>query len=175
VGTPVDGVDVSLTGESDGSGTVSVASDAVALGYFPAREEESPRLAGGRFTTEDLARFEGPELFLLGRKSDWINVKGKKVNPREVEAVLHQLEGVRDAVVLAWPVPGRSGEIVRAVVAGAGLDWRRVVDWCRPRLSSHKVPRSVILVDEIPRNARGKVDRDALLALGPEDAGTRSR
>ena len=62
----------------------------------------------------------------------------------------------------------RSGEeIVRAVVACAAgrLDYQRVTAWCRHKLADHKVPRSVIIVDAIPRTSRGKIDRAALLEL----------
>ena len=167
VGAPVEGVTIELLEADEGRGIVSVRSDAVALGYVPEREDSLSRLKPGRFTTEDFAKFEGEELFLLGRKSEWINVKGKKVNPREVESVLMEMAGVREAVVFAQPVPGRVGEVVRAVVACAPAQhgYREIVEWCRPRLSSHKIPRSVIIVDEIPRNGRGKVDRAALLTL----------
>jgi acyl-CoA synthetase (AMP-forming)/AMP-acid ligase II len=46
----------------------------------------------------------------------------------------------------------------------------RVLEWCRDRLAEHKVPRSVVLVDEIPRTSRGKVDREAVLSLRPRRA-----
>jgi long-chain acyl-CoA synthetase len=101
---------------------------------------------------------------------DLVNIKGKKVNPREVEGVLAGLPGVDEAAVLGVAVPGR-GEMLRAVVAcrPGGLTAGEVVAWCRERLSAHKVPRSVILVAALPRNARGKLDRAALLALGTDD------
>ena len=61
-----------------------------------------------------------------------------------------------------------AGEDVRAVVAGrGGLSYEAVHAWCRRHLADHKVPRSIVLVEEIPRNARGKLDRAALLALEP--------
>ncbi len=171
VGTLIAGVSIDLLEPDGDSGTVSVNSEAVALGYVPEPDGSRSRLRDGRFTTEDLAKFEGEELFLIGRKSEWINVKGKKVNPREVESVLMQLDGVREVVVLAQPVAGRVGQIVRAVIAGCPTKhgYRKILEWCRPRLASHKIPRSVIIVESIPRNGRGKVNRPALLALTPGD------
>jgi acyl-coenzyme A synthetase/AMP-(fatty) acid ligase len=165
----VDGVSVTLGPidgeEADDRGVVTVTSPAAAIGYYP---QPSPELGGGRFVTSDVGRLVDGELVLLGRADDVINVRGKKVNPSEVEEVLGRLEGVEEAVVLGVPLAA-GGEMVRAVIAcpGRDLDRERVVGWCRASLASHKVPRSLILVDEIPRNARGKVDRVALRALEP--------
>jgi long-chain acyl-CoA synthetase len=95
-----------------------------------------------------------------------VNIKGKKVNPREVESVLAELGGVEEAVVLGVPVPERGGEVLRAVIAcrPGRLTREEVLAWCRERLAAHKIPRSLILLPEIPRTARGKLDRAALLA-----------
>ncbi|HEV2846889.1 MAG TPA: class I adenylate-forming enzyme family protein [Thermoanaerobaculia bacterium] len=167
VGAPVEGVRVTLEdGEEDG-GAVTVESPAVALGYLPDPDE---RLAGGRFRAGDLATWRDGELALQGRVDDLVNIKGKKVNPREVEAVLSGLPGVEEVAVLGVPVPGRSAEMLRAVVAchPGRLTAGEVVSWCRERLSAHKVPRGVVLVEALPRTPRGKLDRAALRALGAD-------
>jgi long-chain acyl-CoA synthetase len=167
VGSPVDGVRVTLEpveGAANGDGAVLVTSPAVSCGYLPQPDE---RLTGGRFRTGDLATWRHGELHLRGRLDDQVNVKGKKVDPREVENVLAQLAGVDEAAVLGIAA-GRGGEVLRAVVACrlGRLTAEEVVAWCRTHLSAHKVPRSVILVEALPRNDRGKLDRPALLALG---------
>jgi acyl-CoA synthetase (AMP-forming)/AMP-acid ligase II len=164
VGTPVEGVRILLEPVDEGeAGRVVVESAAVAAGYLPDADE---RLAGGRFRAGDLAVWQNGELALRGRVDDLVNIKGKKVNPREVEAVLVGLPGVDEAVVLGLSLAGR-GELLRAVVAcrPGSLTAGEVVAWCRSHLSAHKVPRSVILIAALPRNARGKLDRAALLAL----------
>ncbi|MFL6193886.1 MAG: class I adenylate-forming enzyme family protein [Thermoanaerobaculia bacterium] len=161
VGAPVEGVTVTLD-----DGVVTVESPAASSGYLPDPDE---RLSGGRFRAGDLACWRDGELALLGRVDDLVNIKGKKVNPREVEAILAGLPGVEASTVLGVPMAGR-GEVLRAVVAcrPGAVEAAEVVAWCRSRLSAHKVPRSVILVEALPRNARGKLDRAALLALGVE-------
>ncbi len=162
VGSPVEGVRVTV----DESG-VLVESPAVSSGYFP---DPGERLRDGRFRPGDLAAWKDGELALGGRADDLINIKGKKVNPREVEALLTRLPGVDEAAVLGMAGPeGTSGEILRAVVAcrPGSLTAAGVVAWCRTHLSAHKVPRSVILVEALPRTARGKLDRCALMGLGP--------
>jgi acyl-CoA synthetase (AMP-forming)/AMP-acid ligase II len=190
VGTPVEGARVALQpvrprgadlpglaapaagGEAPGAGAaggggegiVTVASAAVADAYVPDGDE---RLRPGRFVTGDLAEWSGGELVLSGRQDGFVNVKGKKVNPREVEGVIEQLPGVEDVAVLGVPVPERGSEVLRAVIACAPgrLTPAEVLAWCRAHLAAHKVPRSLILVPRMPRTARGKLDRPALLAL----------
>ncbi len=181
VGTPVDGVTVELVEADEGVGRVVVRSPAVASGYVQDvsanGERTSDRLDGKRFVTGDIATFRQGELFLLGRSDDWINVKGRKVNPREVESVLAMLPGVAEAAVLAQPLLDGQGELVRAVIAcpEGALSYQDVVVWCRARLAAHKVPRSILFVRALPRTDRGKLDRRALLALhGPPPPDRRS-
>jgi acyl-coenzyme A synthetase/AMP-(fatty) acid ligase len=143
VGTPMDGVRVTLDPEA---GTVVVASAAV---------------VGGEYRTLDAAEFTADgELRLLGR-DDVINVRGRKVHPREVEGVIAACEGVREVVVIG------DGDVLRAVVAcePGAVDRETLVARCRERLSPHKVPRSFVFVEELPRTDRGKLDRAALSAL----------
>ncbi|HTQ78684.1 MAG TPA: class I adenylate-forming enzyme family protein [Thermoanaerobaculia bacterium] len=169
VGTPVPGVEIELLpcGGARGvarGGKVAVRSPAVAAGYLP---DADGRLTDGRFETSDFACWAEGELSLGGRLDDLINVKGKKVDPREVETVLARLPGVSEVAVLGVPLPARGAEQVRAVIAcrPGELSSEQVLGWCRGHLAPHKVPRSVILVPAIPRTARGKIDRPALLTL----------
>jgi len=183
VGSPVEGVLVELLSEPAGAlggggngnggagghgapgtpgGTIAVRSPAVAAGYVP---DPDPRLAGGRFVAGDLGTWRHGELVLLGRQDGVINIKGKKVNPREVESVLAELPGVDEVAVLGVPMPDRGSEVLRAVIAcrPGRLTREEVLAWCRERLAAHKIPRSLLLLAEIPRTPRGKLDRAALL------------
>lgn len=164
VGTPIDGVSITL----DDEGEVAVRSAATGLQHVP---EGNDRLHGGLFRSADLAAWTaGGELALLGRADAIINVGGKKVHPREVETVLLAMPGVREAVVLGVSGQGGERDIVRAFIEGdrESLSYVDVAAWCRNRLAGHKVPRSIVVVEEIPRTARGKVDRAALAERRPE-------
>jgi acyl-CoA synthetase (AMP-forming)/AMP-acid ligase II len=164
VGAPVDGVEISIfSSPGEDSGLVTVRSAAVGVSYLP---QQDPRLHDGCFETMDLAGWQDGELRLKGRADFVINLHGKKVDPSEVERVIATMPGVHEAVVLAVAAPD-GGDIVRAVVATSSgdLTYARVAAWCRDRLAQHKVPRSIILVDEIPRTARGKIDRMALVKM----------
>ncbi|HEV3456754.1 MAG TPA: fatty acid--CoA ligase family protein [Thermoanaerobaculia bacterium] len=176
VGSPVDGVEIQLLpgpGAAEGghagpaggghAGAVAVRSAAVAAGYVP---DPDLHLAGGRFVAGDHGTWRQGELVLLGRHDEMINIKGKKVNPREVESVLAELAGVDEVAVLGVPMPDRGSEVLRAVIAcrPGRLTRDEVIAWCRERLAAHKIPRSLLLLAEIPRTARGKLDRAALLS-----------
>lgn len=168
LGRPVNGAEVTLEprpGAAAG-GVVAVASAAVAAGYYP---EPDPRLDGGVFRTSDLGRWLDGELVLDGRLDDLINVRGKKVNPREIDAVVARLEGVEEVVTLGVARPGQDEKIVRSFVAcrPGRLCFEAIQSWCRRHLAEHKVPRSIVLLEELPRTARGKLDREALLAFEP--------
>jgi long-chain acyl-CoA synthetase len=163
VGRPLPGVDVRLV-DGEGAEEIEVRSPSVAAGYLPVPD---PRLGDGVFRTGDLGRRIGDEIQLGGRADELINLRGRKVHPGEIERVLGQLPGVDDVVALGVPTRERTDPVLRVVVACSPGRLRRedVLAWCRAQLAEHKVPRSVILLPTLPRNARGKVDRAALRLL----------
>jgi long-chain acyl-CoA synthetase len=166
VGMPIDGVHIAL----DEGGTVSIRSAATGLRHVP---EADGRLSDGVFRSADLATFTSSgELALIGRADDLINVGGKKVHPREIEAVLRAMPGVREAFVLGVPAVGDERTVVRAFIAcdPGAISYAAVAAWCRERLAGHKVPRSIVCLPEIPKTARGKVDRAALAAWKQAEA-----
>lgn len=142
-----------------------VESGAVARGYSDG-EDGALRFRANRFLTDDLANLdEARELELVGRVGDLINTAGKKVNPREVETVILQMEGVRQARVFGEPA-GARGEVVAAVVvADPDVTREQVRAFCAARLSSHKVPRIVKFIEAIPLDERGKFKRSALKSV----------
>lgn len=160
VGAALEGVDLSI-----GPGQrLEIRSDAVALGYLLDSATFQP-FDGSRFLSDDLVELRDGEITLTGRASELINTAGRKVNPREVEQVLLQMEGVAQAKVWGEPA-GARGEVVAAAIVGhPGLTREQVREFCRARLSPHKVPRIVKLIESIPVDERGKVRRAALAAL----------
>jgi len=164
IGTPVDGVSVELVeeeGAPEDAGRVTVRSAAVTDGYLP---DPDARLADGVFRTGDYGRFVGGELLLVGRADAWINVRGKKVDPAEVERVLAEMPEVDDVAVFALRDPVSGTERVAAAIATREkLDWNEVRAWCVARLAPHKAPRAIVFLEALPRTARGKVDRRAIV------------
>jgi long-chain acyl-CoA synthetase len=160
VGEAMNGVTLETSGARLG-----VRSGSVAAGYLFDAATFQP-FEHGTFTTDDLVELrEDGELALTGRAGDLINTAGKKVNPREVEAVLLQIEGVREAKVYGEPAGARGEVVAAAIVATPNVTRDQVREFCRARLSTHKVPRIVKLIDEMPVDERGKVKRAVLATL----------
>ena len=159
VGTAMENVELT----TDGTRLV-VRSASVAMGHLLDATTFQP-FEGGRFVTDDLVEVRDGEIVLTGRASDLINTAGKKVNPREVEAVILQIEGVREAKVYGEPAGARGDVVAVAIVATPNVTREQVREFCRTRLSLHKVPRIVKLIDQMPVDERGKVKRAALATL----------
>jgi long-chain acyl-CoA synthetase len=159
VGSALDGVTLTSSARR-----LSVRSGSVAAGYLHDADTFQP-FADGSFVTDDLVEERDGEIVLIGRASDLINTAGKKVNPREVEAVLLQIEGVSQAKVYGEPAGARGEVVAAAIVATPDVTRELVREFCRARLSLHKVPRIVKLIDQMPVDERGKVKRAALAAL----------
>lgn len=123
-----------------------------------------PTIAGGGpLPTGDLGAWDAQgRLRVLGRRADTIITGGENVAPQEVEQVLLAHRDVEDAAVVGRPDPEWGEAVVALVVGGVGEEDLRA--WARERLAAHQVPKRVEHVDELPRNAAGKLDRNRLRA-----------
>jgi acyl-coenzyme A synthetase/AMP-(fatty) acid ligase len=157
VGQPMRGVDLELLQPNAPATRVRVQSAAVGDGYFPEPDEE--RLGRGKFIPDDLLSASADAFRIVGRISDVINVAGKKVNPAEVEAELLRFAGVRAAIVFGRESILRNEEVAACIVAEEGVRESDLLEHCRTHLSGWQVPKRIFLVDEIPVNERGKVNR----------------
>jgi fatty-acyl-CoA synthase len=151
-------------------GEVCVRSTSMMAGYLGTATTGEP------WHTGDLGRvLPDGDVELLGRLRDIINVGGSKVDPREVEEILHRHPAVRDAAVYAGRRADGS-ELVQAAIcprdAASAGELRR---FCEQHLASHKVPQIIQFLDVIPRTPSGKCRRnelpDAAPGLQPDDRG----
>jgi acyl-CoA synthetase (AMP-forming)/AMP-acid ligase II len=165
-GRPVVGVELKVV-DADGAdcptgavGEILARGPQVMSGYWNLPEASEQALAGGWLHTGDAGYFDDDGyLFISDRVKDMIVSGAENVFPKEIEDVLYQLDGVAEAAVIGVPSE-RWGETVKAVVVprpGVTLTEDEVITWCRGRLAGYKCPRSVDLVEELPRNAAGKV------------------
>jgi fatty-acyl-CoA synthase len=137
----------------------------VPIGYYKDPEKSARTfrvVAGKRYSFPgDFAKVGADgTLILLGRGSVCINSGGEKVFPEEVEEALKAHESVWDALVVGVPDP-RFGERVTAVVCarpGHSIGDAALVEWARSRLAGYKVPRRIIVVEEVRRAPNGKAD-----------------
>lgn len=171
VGVPVPSTIVRIQGE-DGAdlplgeiGEIVADGPQVVAGYWGKPEETAANLPGGALKSGDVG-FMNPDgwIFIVDRKKDMINASGYKVWPREVEDVLAEHDGVREAAVIGVPDEKR-GETVKAFVslkAGAQVTPEELIAHCKERMAAYKYPREVVVIDELPKTVTGKILRREL-------------
>jgi malonyl-CoA/methylmalonyl-CoA synthetase len=160
VGYPLPGVDLRLSAE----GVVQIKGPSVTSGYWrdPKKTAEA-FTADGYFITGDVGRLDPDgRLWLSGRVSDLIISGGLNVYPKEIELVLDELPGVVESAVIGAPHPD-FGEAVVAVIVGTG-DETAIIAAAKAQLAAFKAPKRVLFVEQLPRNAMGKVEKKALRA-----------
>lgn len=178
VGFPLPGVSVRIcngAGEDVGAeepGDIQVKGPNVFAGYWrmpeKTREEFTP---DGWFRTGDVGRWSRDGyLSIVGRSKDLIISGGYNVYPKEIELVVDALQGVLESAVIGVPDPD-FGEAVTAVVVqhdDAALDEAAVIAHVKSQIANYKVPKRVVFVKELPRNAMGKVQKNVLRDLCSE-------
>jgi malonyl-CoA/methylmalonyl-CoA synthetase len=161
VGFPLPGVEVRLSGDA---GEVEVRGPNVIAGYYerPSANAESFS-ADGWFRTGDLGSFdEDGYLTLNGRSKELIITGGYNVYPREVEEVLASFPGVREVAVVGRESDTWGEEVTAVVVADREIALEDLREHAAAELASYKLPKRLEFVDELPRNAMGKIVRGAL-------------
>ncbi len=159
VGFALPGVHIRL-GDGD---EILVRGPNVFPGYWEQPEATRAAFTDGWFATGDVGAFDDDGyLHIVGRSKELIISGGFNVYPREVEDVLRGFPGVADVAVVGTP-SDEWGEVVTAVVVSDGaVDADALLEYAAGELAPYKRPRVVRFVDEIPRNALGKVLRSEL-------------
>jgi len=168
----MDGVEVMLADRdgnsvADGAvGEILVRGFNVMQGYFNDAQATADALTDdGWLRTGDVGEMdENGYVRITGRIKEMFIVGGFNCYPAEIENTLCDMPGVARAAVIGVP-DDRMGEVARAFVVrdgGVQLDEATVIAWARDNMANYKVPRAVVLLDELPMNAGGKVDKGAL-------------
>jgi malonyl-CoA/methylmalonyl-CoA synthetase len=166
VGMPLPGVQVRITGPAGvlpvgEAGAIEVRGPNVFRGYWRLPEKTAEEIRDGWFITGDLGAFDSEGyLSILGRAKDLVITGGLNVYPAEVEAALDALPGVRASAVIGVPHPD-FGEAVVACVVGSAEE-AAVRAGLRDRLAAFKIPKRVLVLEDLPRNAMGKVQKAEL-------------
>lgn len=171
VGWPLAHVDARIVDEHDRPcppgqvGELHLRGPHLCAGYWNHPDATAAAFTGGWLRTGDLAvRADDGCTTIVGRAKDMLISGGENVYPAEVEAVLMAHPQVAEAALLGVPDP-RWGEVGRAIVVARGpLDPADLLAFAGARLARYKLPKSVVLVDALPRTAAGKLDRRALVA-----------
>lgn len=175
VGLPMPRTDIQLVNDDgvavSGEGAVGeiwVKGPAVFREYWDNPEATTESFVGDWFKTGDIATLEGGYYRIMGRSSvDIIKSGGYKLSALEIEAALLEHPDITECAVVGLP-DDDWGERVAAAIGlegGASLDIETLQAWARDRLSAYKLPRAMMVVDALPRNAMGKVTKPAVKAL----------
>ena len=174
VGTPLPGVDVRLVDDSGAQvsegtpGEIEVRGPGVFLEYWQRPEDTRAAFRDGWFRTGDMALVQDGAYRLLGRTAvDIIKTGGFKVSALEIEEVLRQHPAIAECAVVGVSDP-EWGERVAAAVElrpRATLSLPDLQRWAKEHLAPYKVPRALLAVDTLPRNAMGKVVKPDVAVL----------
>lgn len=166
IGVPVPGVEMSLQDDNgkllpDGqTGEICVRGGNVMRGYWKQPDESAKALREGWLLTGDIGHRDADGYYYItDRKKDMLLVNGINVYPREIEEILYRFPGVKEAAVVGIP-DARKGEQPLAFIAaqdGAALEERALLLFLKDKLADYKVPRRVVFLPNLPRNATGKI------------------
>lgn len=145
---------------------IEVRGPNVFQGYWRMPEKTAEELrADGFFLTGDLGLFDAKGyLQIVGRQKDLIIAGGYNIYPKEIEVLLDGLDGVQESAVIGVPHPDLGESVVALVVPepGASPDPEDLIAALAERLARFKHPRKVEIVDSLPRNTMGKVQKNVL-------------
>jgi long-chain acyl-CoA synthetase len=166
VGIPAPGVDIKIIGKNDEvvgtgeAGEIVCRTPMLFGGYFKRPELTRAAMWGEYFRTGDTGRLDGDGfLYFLGRTKDIIICGGINVYPADIEAVVNAHDSVLESAAFAFP-DERLGEVVAVAVVPAdkaAFDLRQLRFYCCEQLADFQQPRKYFIVDDLPRNAMGKV------------------
>ena len=174
VGLPLPGVEVRLVDESGvpvadgGTGEVEVRGPGVFVEYWQRPDDTRSAFRNGWFRTGDMAVVEQGSYRLLGRTAvDIIKTGGFKVSALEIEEILREHPAIAECAVIGiadeeW---GERVATAAELAAGETLSLDALQEWAKARLAPYKVPRALITVNALPRNAMGKVVKPDVAAL----------
>jgi long-chain acyl-CoA synthetase len=166
IGKPIANVEVSVQDDEGNllpvgaTGEICVRGGNVMRGYWNQPEATAKALRNGWLLTGDIGHQDADGYFFItDRKKDMLIVNGINVYPREIEEVLYQFPGVKEAAVVGIPDERRGEHPVAFVSAkeGMSLEEKNILHFVRQKLADYKVPKKVTFLAALPRNATGKV------------------
>jgi long-chain acyl-CoA synthetase len=171
IGLPVPNVEVSVQ-DDDGrtlganeTGEICVRGGNVMLGYWSKPEETAKAIRNGWLLTGDIGyRDADGYYYITDRKKDMLLVNGINVYPREIEEVIYQFPGVKEAAVVGVSDARKGEQPIAFVVANEGvrLDEKALLQFLKGKLADYKLPKRVVGLAALPRNATGKILKTSL-------------
>ncbi|WP_404320696.1 class I adenylate-forming enzyme family protein [Arthrobacter luteolus] len=146
-------------------GELELSGPQIVPGYWNNPDATARTMPGGRLRTGDVATMdESGWVYIVDRMKDQINVSGYKVWPREVEDVLYEHPAVYEAAVVGMPDAYRGESVVAYVSLKSGhmATEEELIAFTKERLAAYKYPRSVYVIDDLPKTQTGKIRRREL-------------
>ena len=180
VGLPIRGVEFQIRND-DGSilpvnepGEICIKGHNVMMGYWNNTEATAAAIKDDWFLTGDIGHLdEDGYLYITDRKKDMLLVNGINVYPREVEEVIYQFEGVSEVAVVGVNDP-RKGDLVVACIVPkeeCEIAEAELKDFLKTKLAAYKLPRKLIIMEALPRNATGKILKTKLREVAADRVG----
>ena len=177
VGVPIRGVEFQIRNDAGEvlpvgePGEICIKGHNIMMGYWNNPEATEASIKDGWLLTGDIGRLdEDGYIYITDRKKDMLLVNGINVYPREVEEVIYQFDGIKEVAVVGVSDP-RKGEMVVACVApveGRELDETALLGFLKTKLAAYKLPRKVMKMEALPRNATGKILKTNLREIAAE-------
>ncbi|MBL4892102.1 MAG: malonyl-CoA synthase [Rhizobiaceae bacterium] len=176
VGFPLPGVSVKITDPDTGIpiakgeiGMIEVKGPNVFTGYWQMPEKTAEEFRDdGFFITGDLGVLDDDDyITIVGRTKDLIISGGFNIYPKEIELILDELDGVLESAVIGVPHPDFGEAVVGVIVTpdSDGFDTAKLFEMLKPKISRFKQPKLLHVMDELPRNTMGKVQKNVLREL----------
>lgn len=177
VGKPMENTEIFLIDEEGrrintpcSTGELVVRGSNLMKGYWNDPEETDKVLKSGYYPFEKVLLTgdifsidEDGFLYFISRKDDVFKIGGEKVSPKEVEEVLLQMRGIREAVLIKKENRILGNSLLLIASVDGDLDERMIKSHCMMNLEKHLVPREIILMESLPKNDNGKIDRSILV------------
>jgi acyl-CoA synthetase (AMP-forming)/AMP-acid ligase II len=141
-------------------GEIIVRSKHIMVGYWHKPEETKEALADGWVRTGDMGYYDDEGyIYIADRKKDMIISGGENVYPREVEEVLYQHPAILEAAVIGVPDPYWVERVHAVVVTRKGISTtaEELITFCKKHIAGYKTPKTIELVDCLPKNPAGKI------------------
>lgn len=173
VGLPLPGVEARIVDErnqpinGETVGMLQVRGENVFKGYWRMPEKTAEDFTSdGFFITGDLAKHNTQGyISIVGRNKDMVITGGYNVYPKEIELLLDELEGVKESAVIGLPHKD-FGEAVTAVIVPEDIQHppneKAIIEQLKQQLANYKVPKRIIVLEQLPRNTMGKVQKNIL-------------
>jgi len=173
VGLPLPGVEARIvddTGQAvtaDTVGVLQVRGENVFKGYWQMPEKTAEEFTDdGFFITGDMAKYnDAGYIAIVGRNKDMVISGGYNVYPKEIELLLDEIDGIRESAIIGLPHKD-FGEAVTAVIIPEDIDHvpdeKTIIDQLKQKLANYKVPKKIIVLEQLPRNTMGKVQKNVL-------------